>query len=1132
MPESKKSGKSKTEKVFRTSVSIQFTKSDIALRQVGSYGSVMIKGGVSLWDPGHPALPSKKFYISVPWGCTFKGLTVRTSKFISLSKQIVLEPSQPDEPTILGNSVEWVGPDTRLYASDRILPSTVAAMTAMRLKNGFSLAEVTVCPFRYKPKSKQLDLIGRVNLTLEYTLSGKSRPVPSSLTAARYERKYKKIVEKIVLNPNDVHKHLHFDDMEIPLDLTTYPEVDYVIVTSDALAEKFQRLARWRTLFGIRARVVTTEDILAGSVPDTGGSVFLQNSGYSDGGTRDEAEAIRNFLKWAHANWLTDYVLLGGDTEIIPQRQALHTATGAISYSDINTPLVHKDFELGYNAAASSSKAGHDPANVQDDDETSTWECTDDDTERWIRLQAGSHKPVNRVNLVWGAGYPSSYVVEVSPDAVTWTQVHAEGACTGGTDEIGFSCVSTGYVRVRITSNDGFSLATFKVYGPARGKYNSGYAYAFSQTKTRIYLSSQYLSPNPGPDENLLLIKDGPHAGHIVPYDSTCSASTLGWRFVEDLPDDPGTVSTIKTQFVEVRGPAAYHGNAFAARTDTNYIPADLYYADILVSEYPVSPTHDWDADDNGIYGERFGGEIDGVNGIADVQIGRAPVQTTEEVDTFIDKILRYERYVDKDEFGIEFVLPLDFATSVLLGSQNWGHTDVPGSLDGSAKGKEDIRHSFISFDPNRWTFTRRYQDYADVPAADTTADLTAASKAEIIQGIQAGNNVVSLSSHGSSNYLCYLVGNDIDDLHSHPAIFYGNACSTNKFDVPGGEALSEKTITNPYGSAVAYAGNSRFGWMSDNPMELAFWEAMLDADRLGDMFEAAKLVKLGWQAYSMNLLGDPAMRVWSDAPCSIDVGHPDDVCSGAQTITVVVTSAGNPVQDATVCLTQEGSLCTTETTDASGVATFASVTLTPGNLRVGVSAKNLIPYLGTITVESCPNTCPTIINCGKALTCKQAILCTRAISCGPAVSCKKVIACRTAISCLKAINCVEQISCGMLINCGKSISCKGLIACGQKIICAASIACPKAVVCKREIIDPCKAAIGCGMSIDMCPTIRPGEFDLLDHIRDLWGGEDLKSIAARREMPEIKETIERLPDEIRKPMLKMLERIDGLKES
>ena len=247
MPVRKKSKVSKSKKVFRKSISIQFTKSDVNLRMLGSYGTLRIKNGIANWEPGHPVLPSKKFYISVPWDFAFKDLGVKTSRFVSLSKKIVLEPCQPDEPTLLGNSVEWVGPDKRLYASDKTLPSTVAAMTALHHKNGFALAEVTICPFRYKPKSRQLDLIGRVGLTLEYTQSVKKRSIPSTLTAARYERKYKKAVEKMVLNPSEVAEHLHFDGMEIPLDLTTFPEVDYVIVTADALAEKFQRLARWRT---------------------------------------------------------------------------------------------------------------------------------------------------------------------------------------------------------------------------------------------------------------------------------------------------------------------------------------------------------------------------------------------------------------------------------------------------------------------------------------------------------------------------------------------------------------------------------------------------------------------------------------------------------------------------------------------------------------------------------------------------------------------------------------------------------------------------------------------------------------------------------------------------------------------
>jgi hypothetical protein len=458
------------------------------------------------------------------------------------------------------------------------------------------------------------------------------------------------------------------------------------------------------------------------------------------------------------------------------------------------------------------------------------------------------------------------------------------------------------------------------------------------------------MSPNPtnSLDENLILIKGGPHAGTIVPYDVGSNDTNLGWHFVEDLVELPGTVKNISTRFIEICGPAEYHGKFFVIKDDYNYIPADLYYSDIAAAEYPPSTDHDWDADRNGIYGERCEGELDSVNGFADIYVGRAPVETPEEADTFIDKVIRYEKFQDPDGS----LLPTDFAVSVLLGSKNWIHKDESGQLDRSAEGKEDIRRSFLDFDPTRWIFTRRYQDYADVPPADQTADLGKASKEEILNAIRDGHNVVSLSSHGGYGGLCYLRTNDIDDVISPPSIFYGSACSTNRFDVPHGEAFSEWTILNAYGAAVAYVGSSRSSWMCDNPIELEFWEKMLDSARLGEMFNACKLIHLGWQSYSLNLLGDPAMRVWSDRPRQLKVTHPEEIGTGKQKFQVIVTSAGHPVQDALVCVTMEGTLFITANTNASGVAFLTVPAGSAGIMQITVSGKNLIPYLGSVTVK------------------------------------------------------------------------------------------------------------------------------------------------------------------------------------
>ena len=79
----------------------------------------------------------------------------------------------------------------------------------------------------------------------------------------------------------------------------------YIIITADSLKSSFQPLVHWITRKGIRATVVSVEDILA------------HYSGDPVSGIYDSAGAVRGFLIDNYPQGL-QWVLLGGDEEIVP----------------------------------------------------------------------------------------------------------------------------------------------------------------------------------------------------------------------------------------------------------------------------------------------------------------------------------------------------------------------------------------------------------------------------------------------------------------------------------------------------------------------------------------------------------------------------------------------------------------------------------------------------------------------------------------------------------------------------------------------------------------------------------------------------------------------------------------------
>jgi len=105
----------------------------------------------------------------------------------------------------------------------------------------------------------------------------------------------------------------------------------YVIVTSSALAEAFGGLAALREQSGLRTEIVTTEWIEAN----------CQGA--------DLQERIRSFITTAWADWGTEFVLLGGDEQIIPHR-GMYVKAGEEIEPDIPCDLYYSCLDGDWNA--------------------------------------------------------------------------------------------------------------------------------------------------------------------------------------------------------------------------------------------------------------------------------------------------------------------------------------------------------------------------------------------------------------------------------------------------------------------------------------------------------------------------------------------------------------------------------------------------------------------------------------------------------------------------------------------------------------------------------------------------------------------------------------------------------------
>jgi hypothetical protein len=364
-----------------------------------------------------------------------------------------------------------------------------------------------------------------------------------------------------------------------------------------------------------------------------------------------------------------------------------------------------------------------------------------------------------------------------------------------------------------------------------------------------------------------------------------------------------------------------------------NKIRCDLYYSDLDGT---------WNANGVTPYGE----VADSVDMYPDVIVGRAPAETVEEAEVFVEKVLTYEKYPPTD-----YALDMLFAGEVL-----WTNplTDAGVGLD-----MIDDQCVPPRFDP----ILKLYETMGNE------------SPEAVLAAMSAGQNIVLHDGHCNEYVMGmgdgYIWREDADTLSNSPRNFILNSigCWPAAIDR---DCIAERFINNPGGGCVAFIGNSRYGWGS--PGNPGFGYSDRFQREFARVLLAEDIVNLGlanaqskayfapyaqdenvfrWNEYQVNLLGDPEMPVWTDEPRAVTVDAPGSVMSPSGEARIVVADAWGGVEDALVCLTNGSDVYLVGRTDLSGTVAFEVTTASADSLLLTVTATNHIPYQARIEVIS-----------------------------------------------------------------------------------------------------------------------------------------------------------------------------------
>lgn len=274
---------------------------------------------------GAPQLPVISRNYLLPAGSVVTNVSFTNGIKTLLGDNLLIYPTQPTI-SINSPSIDFVPPDTAIYTSVTPFPNVTVNTSNDGSKFGYHIVTLTICPFQYIPSEKKLYFYNEINYTISYSIGSLEDEV--RITANRNQltkdnmRSFVQNPEMITPNSRPSYRILEnnaaTDKLIIPWKPSNFGTVpDFVIITNELLKGSFKTLADYKIQKGIPTVIATVEDI------------------YKNYSGLDNAEKIRNYLKAAHKYWNVGlYVLLGGDTSIVPGRMASFY-DGENNYSDL-----------------------------------------------------------------------------------------------------------------------------------------------------------------------------------------------------------------------------------------------------------------------------------------------------------------------------------------------------------------------------------------------------------------------------------------------------------------------------------------------------------------------------------------------------------------------------------------------------------------------------------------------------------------------------------------------------------------------------------------------------------------------------------------------------------------------------
>lgn len=279
-------------------VVLEFDPAQLGFDRYEGYDVVSLDGAEFTAEPAEPMLPALNVQLLLPPGATCVGVTATCRGVTTVPGTYTILPAPRPARYSSRNAAKVPQPNAHIYDSVLPYPREVARLAGVGNFAGHRIVSVQVAPLSYIPATGELFLHRKIEIVVQTEALSEAAGVDRREHSGVADL----MVRRSVLNAEELQ----------PLPQAGAARgredglFDYLIVCPESLAAEFARLADWKNRKGVRTEIVTVESIEA----DT----------RFPGG--DPAERLRSCVSQHYAESGITWVLLGGDTGLVPAREA------------------------------------------------------------------------------------------------------------------------------------------------------------------------------------------------------------------------------------------------------------------------------------------------------------------------------------------------------------------------------------------------------------------------------------------------------------------------------------------------------------------------------------------------------------------------------------------------------------------------------------------------------------------------------------------------------------------------------------------------------------------------------------------------------------------------------------------